>query len=128
MADTDIIGDNEVVIQFGDGNGAASRGTECDNDCEISGSASSVQLAFAAGYFVDYLDYDFTDEDILNCIEDYGESVDYDWEDALSSRDIGGGAPLVYRIMFNGKEIYYDAYLEEEVKSCEYEDGEDGLY
>lgn len=122
---SDVIDNNEVVIQFGDGNGAASRGMECDNDCEIYGSASSAQLALAAGYFVDYLDDNFTDDDILNCIEDYGESVDYDWERALSSRDIGGGAPLVYRILFNGKEIYYDEYLEEEVKSCGYDDYDD---
>ena len=115
-----------VIIQFGDGNSAASRGLEPEHDCEISGNVSSSQLALAAGYFVDWLDSDFTDEDIINCIEDEGESIDTDWEDMMYAKDIGDGSPIVYRILFNGQEIYYDEGLEEEVKSScdddEYDD------
>lgn len=136
----------KVVIQFGDGNGAASRGTELDNDCEIYGYVSSEAIAFAAALFVDAL-YDggngFTDMDVIECLkafryyEDWVDGPDEEvlriaeskgadyWKRELRSLDIGDGSPCVYRIEYNGKEIYFDEWLMEEVRGEHYDDDDD---
>jgi len=116
-----------VTINFGDGNSAASRGTEPETDCEIHGNVSSKDLALAAAYVVLSLDEGFTDEDVISAVADFegyddltiDELESVNWSEELSVKDISGGDALVYRVTFNGQEIYYDEALENEVlQSC----------
>lgn len=114
----------KYTINFGDGNAAASRGMEYESNCSISGKLSSDELAYIAAYYIDWLDDGFTDTDVYECLEsDYGENYEAevlnrsisDLKDDLSSKDIGDGSCIVYEILKNGNQIYYDEYAEEVV-------------
>lgn len=144
--------DNEVVIQFGDGNGAASRGTELDEDCEIRGHVCSEAVAFAAALVANELNFnapnDFNNYDVADALLDFWDDYvdwrpeDYDdireviladveakgasyWKSELQAVDLGFGNACVYSIDFNGQSIYFDEWLMEEIQG---EQGYDDEY
>lgn len=128
------------VFNFGDGNSARSRGTEQDNDVELEALLSSDVVALIAGtYMTDiysYIDEEdtFTDEDVFEVLsESYGwDKADWDkaikenkieeWKNSIASADISGGDILMYKISRGSKVLYYDKYVEEEVKSYYYDE------
>lgn len=114
----------KYTFYFGDGNSAASRGSEVENDCKISGTVSWDEMASAAVAVLNKLPDNFIDADILDALFDEGYSAEdiealqnRSLEDAIAQLDISGGEPLVYRVEKNGQAVYEDANLEELVKS-----------
>ena len=59
-------------------------------------------------------------EDDWGCSEDeiFDELAGSTVEDTISQLDILGGEPLVYKVTKNGSPIFYDEYMEEEVKAA----------
>lgn len=115
------------TFYFGDGNSAASRGTDVEHDCKLTGKLDSDEVASLAVLVLNDLPDNFTREDVLDLLEEdsgYSEDEIFDElagstvEDTISQLDISGGDPLVYRVTKNGKQIFYDEYMEEEVKAA----------
>lgn len=120
------------TFYFGDGNSAASRGTDVEHDCKLMGKLDSDEMASLAVLVLNDLPDNFTREDVIDILEDdWGCSEDEisdelagsTIEDTISQLDISGGDPLVYKVTKNGSTIFYDKYVEEEVKAAsEYDD------
>lgn len=109
----------KYTFYFGDGNSAASRGSELENNCTLSGSVSFDGFASAAVIALNELPNGFNDADILDALFDMGyeedEIIDLQsksLEDSISSLDISGGDPLVYKVEREGKVIYYDPEID----------------
>lgn len=114
------------TFYFGDGNSAASRGTDVEHDCKLTGKLTSDEMASLAVLILNDLPDNFTEEDVLDILEDdWGYSEDEIFDelaestiaDAISQLDISGGDPLVYKVKKNGNQIFYDEYVEKAVKS-----------
>lgn len=123
------------TFYFGDGNSAASRGTDVEHDCKLTGKLTSDEMASLAVLFLTELPDNFTDEDVLDILEadlSYDEDEIFDKlakstiADTIYQLDPSGGDPLVYKVKKNGKEIFYDEYAEMTVKpSSESDDWDD---
>ena len=125
-----IVDSSEYIFYFGDGSYAASRGAEPENDLQCSGNLSSDAMAFVAAYYIQDLcttyGDGFTDQDVWDVIDSYGhelyeedleQNTAEDWINALESKDISDGSPLLYRITQGNRDVYYNRELEELVKS-----------
>lgn len=115
------------TFYFGDGDSAASRGTDVEHDCKLTGKLDSDEMASLAVLVLNDLPDNFTREDVLDILEDdWGCSEDEIFdelagsavEDTISQLDVSGGDPLVYKVTKNGGPIFYDKYMEEEVKAA----------
>lgn len=111
------------TFYFGDGNSAASRGTDVEHDCKLTGKLPSDEMASLAALVLNDLSDNFTEEDVLDILEDYGYSGDEMFDELVKSTIAdtiyqlnSSGDSLVYKVTKNGKEIFYDEYAEMEVK------------
>ena len=124
------------TFYFGDGNSAASRGTDVEHDCKLTGKLASDEMASLAVLVLNDLPDNFTEEDVLDSLDDLGYDEDEvssmldesTIDDIVNQLDITGGDPLVYKVEKNGKEIFYDEYMEEEVNSSIEDEDEDEEY
>lgn len=114
-------GIHHYVFGFGDGNSAASRGTEGENLCQISGDIKDTEAAAVISVLND-LPEEFNSEilhDTFNEVygEDGSEALEeyskLSPEQVISNLDISGGDPLVYVVERDGENVFYDADMEE---------------